>query len=153
MIIFRVRFRSQLGDHLAIYGDAACNDQFFRAPARSNTGGCDQFLQTLLHNLMSIRFSLSNSHRGGLQRTTTKLKHIRHYDPPLRSWKSSTLGSSVKSFKPNCSKNSLDVPYIMGRPTVSFRPLATISFLSRRVLMADGDCTPRISRISGTVTG
>src|SRR6266498_931287 len=63
------------------------------------------------------------------------------------------LGSSVRSFKPNCKRKSFEVPYIIGRPTVSLRPLATINFLSSSVLIEDGDCTPRISRISGTVTG
>src|SRR5882672_530151 len=87
--------------------------------------------------------------RGG-----DKLKLVGHYDsPPARSWKSSMLGNSVRSFKPNWIRNSFDVPYIIGRPTVSFLPLATIRRLSSKVLIADGDCTPRISRISGTVTG
>src|ERR671912_1661651 len=65
-----------------------------------------------------------------------KYEHLLIYwVPPARSWKSSTLGNSVKSFNPNCIRNSLEVPYIMGRPTVSFLPFATINFLSSNVLI------------------
>src|SRR4030095_14429987 len=73
--------------------------------------------------------------------------------PPDKSWKSSMLGSSPRSFKPNGIRTSSALPSIIRRPTVSLRPLATINFLSSKVLIDEGDCTPRISRISGTVTG
>src|SRR5215468_6456226 len=70
-----------------------------------------------------------------------------------RSSKSSMLGNSERSLSPNWIKNSFDVPYIMGRPTVSFLPLVTISRFSSKVLIAEEELTPRISRISGIVIG
>src|SRR5262245_43566623 len=70
-----------------------------------------------------------------------------------RSSKSSMLGNSDRSLSPNWIRNSFDVPYIIGRPTVSFLPLVTISRFSSSVLTAEEDVTPRISRISGIVIG
>ena len=63
------------------------------------------------------------------------------------------LGNSVRSFSPNWIRNSFDVPYIMGRPTVSFLPFVTINRFSSKVLMAEEEVTPRISSISGIVIG
>ena len=42
---------------------------------------------------------------------------------------------------------------VIGRPITSLRPAVVISFLSRRVLMTPAVLTPRISEISGAVTG
>src|SRR5262245_55957521 len=70
-----------------------------------------------------------------------------------KSSKSSMLGNSVRSFSPNWIINSFDVPYIIGRPTVSFLPLVTINRFSSKVLIAEEEVTPRISRISGIVIG
>src|SRR5580704_13009354 len=41
----------------------------------------------------------------------------------------------------------------MGRPMTSLRPAVVMSFLSRRVEMTPEVLTPRISEISGAVTG
>src|SRR6266849_3593685 len=63
------------------------------------------------------------------------------------------LVSSSRSLSPNRIKNSFDVLYRIGRPITSFRPAVVISLLSSSVLITPEVFTPRISEISGEVTG
>src|SRR6184192_3999148 len=63
------------------------------------------------------------------------------------------LGSSSKSLNPNRIKNSFDVLYKIGRPITSLRPAVVIKCLSSSVLITPAVFTPRISEISGAVTG
>src|SRR5258707_1372676 len=63
------------------------------------------------------------------------------------------LGNSSKSLNPNRIKNSFDVLYKIGRPITSLRPAVVISFLSSSVEITPDVFTPRISEISGAVTG
>ena len=62
-------------------------------------------------------------------------------------------GSSLKSFSPNWIRNSLVVLYRIGLPITFLRPAAAISLRSSSVLSTPAPCTPRISMISGAVTG
>src|SRR5215471_5558562 len=63
------------------------------------------------------------------------------------------LGSSSRSDSPNRIKNCFDVRYRIGRPITALRPAVVMSRLSRSVLITPPTLTPRISLISGTVTG
>src|SRR6266496_680439 len=63
------------------------------------------------------------------------------------------LGSSSRSLNPNRIKNSFDVLYKIGRPITSLRPAVVIRCLSSSVLITPEVFTPRISKISGDVTG
>src|SRR6266581_5570701 len=63
------------------------------------------------------------------------------------------LGSSSRSLNPNRIKNSFDVLYKIGRPITSLRPAVVIRCLSSSVLITPEVFTPRISEISGDVTG
>src|SRR6267142_52042 len=63
------------------------------------------------------------------------------------------LGSSPRSLSPNRIKNSFDVLYKIGRPITSLRPAFVIKCLSSSVLITPEVFTPRISEISGEVTG
>src|SRR5580700_1167285 len=63
------------------------------------------------------------------------------------------LGSSSKSLNPNRIKNSFDVLYRIGRPITSLRPAVVIKCLSSSVPITPAVLTPRISEISGEVTG
>src|SRR5947199_9114392 len=63
------------------------------------------------------------------------------------------LGNSSRSLNPNRIKNSFDVLYKIGRPITSFRPAVVIRCLSSSVLITPEVFTPRISEISGEVTG
>src|SRR5215470_11618418 len=125
-------------------------------------------MKTADHREMSGRSPHSHNSVNGKRRMETKLsgqKGILPYEIChmayeicfdaycAKSSKSSMLGNSDRSFSPNWIRNSFDVPYIIGRPTVSFLPLVTISRFSRSVLTAEEDVTPRISRISGIVIG
>jgi len=62
-------------------------------------------------------------------------------------------GSSLRSFNPNWMRNSLVVLYSIGFPMTFLRPATAISFRSSRVLSTPAPCTPRMSMISGPVTG
>src|SRR5438552_9773785 len=74
--------------------------------------------------------------------------------PPRASASNSfKLGNSSKSLSPNRIKNSFDVLYKIGRPITSFRPAVVIRCLSSSVLITPEVFTPRISEISGEVTG
>src|SRR5579864_99548 len=72
---------------------------------------------------------------------------------PRSSDMSSTLGRSDRSFRPKRVRNSRVVPYRKGRPTTCFRPTTFTSFRSIKVPTTPAVCTPRISAISGAVTG
>src|SRR2546429_5285749 len=63
------------------------------------------------------------------------------------------LPISSKSLNPNRIKNSFDVLYRIGRPITSLRPAVEIKCLSSSVLITPAVFTPRISEISGAVTG
>src|SRR5258708_7604680 len=63
------------------------------------------------------------------------------------------LGNSSRSLSPNRIKNSFDVLYKIGRPITSLRPAVVIKCLSSSVLITPEVFTPRISEISGEVTG
>ena len=57
------------------------------------------------------------------------------------------------SFKPKRSRKSRVVPYMNGRPTTALRPTILINLRSTSVPMTPDALTPRMSPISGTVTG
>ena len=62
-------------------------------------------------------------------------------------------GSSLRSLSPNWIRNSLVVLYRIGLPITFLRPASVISFRSSSVFSTPPPCTPRISMISGVVTG
>ena len=73
---------------------------------------------------------------------------------PSASDISSTFGRSLRSFSPKRSRNSRVVPYMNGRPTTCLRPTVLISLRSISVESTPPLLlTPRISAISGAVTG
>src|SRR5215831_6881324 len=66
---------------------------------------------------------------------------------------SSRLGSSVRSRNPKRIRKSLVVLYSIGRPTTAFLPAVVMSLCSSSVPITPAASTPRMSLISGTVTG
>src|SRR5215472_4236945 len=66
---------------------------------------------------------------------------------------SSMLGNSLTSFSPKRIRNSFVVLYRIGRPITCLRPAVVMSLRSSSVAITPPGSTPRMSLISGTVTG
>src|SRR5690348_15744688 len=142
VVAFEIRLGAQLGDYGAVHGDAPFADHLFGVAARSHPRLRQDFLQPLRRHHASegaADDSLAGSPSANASRRISS--------------NSLSEGSSLRSFNPNWRRNSLVVLYRIGLPITSLRPAVAMSLRSSSVLITPAPCTPRISRISGAVTG